>query len=110
MTTDWRALERELHVARGAGWPVVLRHARTFTAGDGSTCARLCQAGAYDRATGETHSEGKVIYDTREAAEACAAELRELGLARQWAYRCPRSRRGHHHLTRKPQSGSEAKT
>lgn len=42
---------------------------------------------------------GKVIFDTREQAEAAAAAL--LGLTGEMfrPYACPRSRHGHHHLT-----------
>ncbi len=46
-------------------------------------------------------SDGKVIYDSRTAAEACAADMAALG--GRWAtcraYQCARSRTGHWHLT-----------
>ena len=44
-------------------------------------------------------TDGKVIYPTREAAEAAARELEALGARSLRAYRCSRSRRGHFHLT-----------
>lgn len=44
--------------------------------------------------------DGKVIYDDREKAEAAARELEAItGIAFR-PYACPRSRRGHQHLTR----------
>jgi hypothetical protein len=44
-------------------------------------------------------SDGKVIYPTREAAEAAARELEALGSRALRSYLCGRSRRGHYHLT-----------
>lgn len=44
-------------------------------------------------------TDGKVIYSTREAAEAAGRELEELGTRALRAYRCGRSRSGHYHLT-----------
>jgi hypothetical protein len=44
-------------------------------------------------------TDGKVIYSTREAAEAAARELEELGTRALRSYRCGRSRSGHFHLT-----------
>jgi hypothetical protein len=41
----------------------------------------------------------KVIYDTREAAEAASAELTAAGSAPSRPYPCPRSTHGHYHLT-----------
>ena len=43
-------------------------------------------------------TDGKVIYPTREAAEAAARELEALGARALRAYRCGRSRSGHFHL------------
>jgi hypothetical protein len=42
---------------------------------------------------------GKVIFDTREQAEAACTALRELTGEMLRPYACPRSRHGHHHLT-----------
>jgi hypothetical protein len=44
-------------------------------------------------------TNGKVIYPTREAAEAAARELEALGSRALRSYVCGRSRRGHFHLT-----------
>lgn len=43
-------------------------------------------------------TDGKVIYPTREAAEAAARELEALGARALRSYRCGRSRSGHYHL------------
>jgi hypothetical protein len=43
-------------------------------------------------------TDGKVIYPTREAAEAAARELESLGARQLRAYLCGRSRGGHFHL------------
>ena len=40
-------------------------------------------------------TDGKVIYPTREAAEAAARELEGLGARRLRPYLCARSRHGH---------------
>ena len=44
-------------------------------------------------------SDGKVIYSTREDAEAAARELEALGARPLRSYICARSRGGHYHLT-----------
>lgn len=44
-------------------------------------------------------TDGKVIYPTREAAEAAARELEDLGARPLRSYLCGRSRSGHFHLT-----------
>ncbi len=44
-------------------------------------------------------SDGKVIYSTREDAEAAARELEALGARPLRSYICSRSRGGHYHLT-----------
>jgi hypothetical protein len=44
-------------------------------------------------------SDGKVIYSTREDAEAAARELEALGAKPLRSYVCARSRGGHFHLT-----------
>lgn len=44
-------------------------------------------------------TDGKVIYPTREAAEAAARELEALGSRALRSYLCGRSRNGHFHLT-----------
>lgn len=49
----------------------------------------------------DAHIQEKIIYDSLERATACARELRQTGMDKQYAYLCPRSRHGHAHLTRK---------
>lgn len=44
-------------------------------------------------------SYGKVIYASRESAEAAARELESLGARALRSYRCEHARRGHYHLT-----------
>jgi hypothetical protein len=44
-------------------------------------------------------SDGKVIYSTRDDAEAAARELESLGARALRSYLCGRSRGGHYHLT-----------
>lgn len=83
--------------ARGA---VVARHARMQRNGRPVFCtpsrAELSGTVALRQGRG---TDGKVIYETREAAEAAARELEELGALAMRAYRCNRSRSGHYHLT-----------
>lgn len=66
-----------------------------------------CRPSRYDVATDDPtllHSWRKVVFDTEEAALACAVELREeLGDdGPRHVYECRRSRHGHVHLTTKP--------
>ena len=78
---------------------VVLRYARLTGRGRPTFCSptRAEQSGAVRLASG-TGTDGKVIYPTREAAEAAARELQELGARRLRPYLCSRSRHGHFHL------------
>jgi hypothetical protein len=78
---------------------VVLRHARLTGRGRPTFCSptRAEQNGAVWLSTG-SGTDGKVIYPTREAAEAAARELQELGARRLRPYLCARSRHGHFHL------------
>ena len=78
---------------------VVLRHARLTGRGRPTFCSptRAELTGTVHLRAGGT--DGKVIYPTREAAEAAARELEALGARSLRAYRCSRSRRGHFHLT-----------
>ena len=78
---------------------VVLRHARLTGRGRPTFCSptRAEQTGVVRLATG-SGTDGKVIYPTREAAEAAARELEELGARRLRPYLCARSRHGHFHL------------
>jgi hypothetical protein len=79
---------------------VLLRHARLASSGRPVFCtpSRAELAGLVGPRAGRG-TDGKVIYPTREAAEAAARELEELGSRALRAYRCTRSRRGHFHLT-----------
>ena len=78
---------------------VVLRHARLTGRGRPTFCSptRAEQAGVVRLASG-SGTDGKVIYPTREAAEAAAVELENLGARRLRPYLCDRSRHGHFHL------------
>ena len=79
---------------------VVLRHARLPGRGRPTLCSptRAEQSGAAHLPAG-SGTDGKVIYPTREAAEAAAQELESLGARRLRSYLCARSRHGHFHLT-----------
>ena len=79
---------------------VLLRHARLASSGRPVFCtpSRAELAGLVGPRAGRG-TDGKVIYSTREAAEAAARELEALGSRALRAYRCTRSRRGHFHLT-----------
>jgi hypothetical protein len=78
---------------------VVLRHARLTGRGRPTFCSptRAEQRGAVWLSTG-SGTDGKVIYPTRDAAEAAARELENLGARRLRPYLCARSRHGHFHL------------
>jgi hypothetical protein len=79
---------------------VVLRHARLTGRGRPTFCSptRAEQTGVVNLPSG-SGTDGKVIYPTREAAEAAARELEGLGARRLRPYLCARSRHGHYHLT-----------
>lgn len=79
---------------------VVLRHARLTGRGRPTFCSpsRAEQTGVVHLRSG-SGTDGKVIYPTREAAEAAARELESLGARRLRPYLCARSRHGHYHLT-----------
>jgi hypothetical protein len=79
---------------------VLLRHARLASSGRPVFCtpSRAELNGLVSPRAGRG-TDGKVIYPTREAAEAAGRELEALGARSLRAYRCSRSRRGHFHLT-----------
>jgi hypothetical protein len=79
---------------------VLLRYARLASSGRPIFCtpSRAELAGLVGPRAGRG-TDGKVIYPTREAAEAAARELEGLGSRALRAYLCTRSRRGHFHLT-----------
>jgi hypothetical protein len=79
---------------------VLCRHARLTRAGRPIFC-RPSRAEIEGRVLPrqDSGSDGKVIYATREAAEAAARELEALGARPLRSYICGRSRGGHFHLT-----------
>ncbi len=79
---------------------VLIRYARLATSGRPVFCtpSRAEIAGAVPLRQSRG-TNGKVIYGSREAAEAAARELEVLGANRLRPYRCSRSRSGHFHLT-----------
>lgn len=77
---------------------VVRRHARR----DWHGRPMRCEVSPYQDDPRMDRHAGKVIYDSRAVAEACARELEQAGAPRLYAMPCPRSKRGHHHLTSKP--------
>ncbi len=78
---------------------VVLRHARLTGRGRPTFCSptRAEQTGTVHLRPG-SGTDGKVIYPTRDAAEAAARELESLGARSLRPYLCARSRHGHFHL------------
>lgn len=81
---------------------ITKRHARLVKGRGVYTFPMRCQPSrdpAVARERGGLGSAGKVIYDTREAAEAAAREIERIVPERLYAYECPRSSHGHHHLT-----------
>lgn len=78
---------------------VLHRHARLSKKGRPVFCtpSRAERAGIVVPRQG-SGTDGKVIYPTREAAEAAARELERLGARTLRAYLCGRSRGGHYHL------------
>lgn len=79
---------------------IIDRHARLSRNGIPTLCfpSRLELSGKGVRKE-RPGTDGKIIYDSREAAEACARDLEAAGYAPQYAYTCGRSKHGHHHLT-----------
>jgi hypothetical protein len=79
---------------------ILCRHARLTKAGRPIFCApsraELTGRAPLRQSAG---TDGKVIYSTREAAEAAARELESLGARPLRSYLCGRSRSGHFHLT-----------
>jgi hypothetical protein len=79
---------------------ILCRHARLTKAGRPIFCApsraELAGRAPLRQSAG---TDGKVIYSTREAAEAAARELESLGARPLRSYLCSRSRSGHFHLT-----------
>jgi len=79
---------------------VLHRHAKLMKNGRPVFCTpSLAELAGRVPAKQSRGTDGKVIYPTREAAEAAARELEELGARALRSYVCGRSRRGHYHLT-----------
>lgn len=55
-----------------------------------------------DRNWRDTGSDEKIILIDKAHAQQCADQMTALTGQQQYAYRCPRSRRGHYHLTTSP--------
>lgn len=55
-------------------------------------------------------NDGKIIFDDREKAEACARALEAIGCDPQVAYECKRGSRGHHHLTTRGAAAARERT
>lgn len=66
---------------------VLMTHARIGRNGAPAVCGR------------PDAKQQKIIFDTADAALDAAAEFERMSGERQYAYPCPKSRRGHHHLT-----------
>lgn len=98
--TTGLSIPRQRGVRDAARGEVLIRHARLAASGRPVFCtpsrAEIAGTAPLRQSPGTT---GKVIYGTREDAEAAARELEELGAHRLRAYRCSRSRGGHFHLT-----------
>lgn len=99
-TTPGPVVPAQRGVRDAARGEVLLRHARLASSGRPVFCtpSRAELNGVVSPRAGRG-TDGKVIYPTREAAEAAARELEALGARSLRAYRCGRSRRGHFHLT-----------
>ena len=97
---DTAIVPQQRGVRDAARGEVLLRHARLARSGRPVFCtpSRAEIAGTVALRQGRGTS-GKVIYGSREDAEAAARELETLGAHRLRAYLCNRSRGGHFHLT-----------
>ncbi|MDN5751283.1 MAG: hypothetical protein L0H64_22730 [Pseudonocardia sp.] len=97
--TDGSAATEVQGIRDHARSEVLHRHARLTTGGRPVFCtpSRAEIAGVVSLRQGRG-TDGKVIYDTRETAEAAARELETLGARALRSYVCGRSRSGHFHL------------
>lgn len=100
-------LAKELHAQSGRDdrREVVGNHARRLTTpGPHQGKAMMCELSNAEK-RGEVlnvGSEGKIIYDGWPQASKAAEEFFRLGGTAQYAYLCPRTADGHHHLTSRP--------
>jgi hypothetical protein len=94
------AVPRQRGIRDSARGEVLHRHARLAKSGRPVFCTPSRAELAGNVAARQTRgTDGKVIYSTREDAEAAARELEALGARYLRAYLCGRSRSGHFHLT-----------
>ena len=91
---------RQRGVRDDARSEVLHRHAKKMKNGRPVFCTpSVAEVSGRVPAKQSRGTDGKVIYPTREAAEAAARELEALGARALRPYVCGRSRRGHFHLT-----------
>lgn len=88
-----RQVERQARFDRGE---VLMRFARLMPSG---RRPMVCKSSPKEESRTKQQHHGKVIYPDQGSAEACAVELQALGALPMRAYLCPRSTRGHFHLT-----------
>jgi hypothetical protein len=79
---------------------VIDRYARLHASGRPEFCSPTPKERADGAVRGQSRSDdGKVTYPHRHAAESAAQDFEALDGQPMRAYRCPRSRHGHFHLT-----------
>lgn len=102
MNTERPAAGRNTDEAREQRRQIVLKHCRRQTgkkSGDPAFCFPSREEIAERRDDGRRQPRrSPIIYDSVQAAQACADELFELDGKRQEPYVCPRSGSGHAHL------------
>lgn len=92
--------EGEIHADAEERREVIRRYARLRPNG-----TPVCCTPTREELSGEAGhktrwgNDGKIIFDDRESAEACARVLESIGCKPARAYECKRSSRHHHHLT-----------
>jgi hypothetical protein len=94
------AVPQQRGVRDHARGEVLHRHARLTKAGRPIFCSpSRAEVQGIAPLRQSRGTDGKVIYSTREDAEAAARELEQLGARPLRSYLCGRSRSGHFHLT-----------
>ncbi|HLL69080.1 MAG TPA: hypothetical protein VK453_25695 [Micromonosporaceae bacterium] len=91
-------------LARAERTVVLRRYARLGSNGDPARCfPGWSEHNGIAPRVSHPGNDGKVIFNTKEAAEAAAGELARLPGGRPGhAYPCARSKRGHHHIASGP--------
>jgi hypothetical protein len=56
------------------------------------------------------NNDGKVLFDSLDAAESCARVLQHAGSDPMYPYLCKRSEKGHWHLATEPPPGEQKPT